>query len=131
MKQYLVKEKIEIIHVKTQTLTKSKWNYNKLLDYFKETERKEIFNQVSLEISNYPELAAEITSPGFVQKIDWIDLAWKNEFPLPYFQQIRKYYPRIQKYIVSSVKYSYLDFHFDMSGASVWFYLITGKKYYV
>lgn len=108
--------KIAVIDVVKETC--SHWSFKKLIDYFESSNRKKIYNQVSLEVSQLP-IMNEISRPKFVEEIDWITN----------MQTVRKtILPQIQCYFISSVKHCYMDFHIDMSGTSVWYHVVFGIK---
>jgi F-box/leucine-rich repeat protein 10/11 len=91
----------------------------------------QVVNQVSYEFSR-TELAQYITSPQLVRDIDWIDIVW----PQRYRKQrtatdeniITNYYPAIQYYCLTSGAGSYMDFHVDFGGTSVWYHIVAGQK---
>nr|XP_039266845.1 lysine-specific demethylase 2B-like [Styela clava] len=99
--------------------------------YFEGTERKRIYNVISLEFSQ-TRLGPLVKRPAVVDKIDWIDLAWPPHLKYEQSEQTNKMaqmkYPKVQKYCLMSVNGCYTDFHVDFGGTSVWYHVLKGEK---
>lgn len=80
-----------------------------------------ILNMISLEFSG-TSLAAEVNSPDFVNRIDWVRCIWPME------RMSRGDYPHVQKYCLAGMAGSYTDFHVDFGGTSVWYHILRGAK---
>ncbi|KAL3945395.1 MAG: hypothetical protein SGBAC_000528 [Bacillariaceae sp.] len=90
----------------------------------KASQRPRVLNQISLEFSNTP-LRQRISSPQFVQDLDWIDQAWPGRKCVKTQTRI---YPRVQYYCLTSAAGCYTDFHVDFGGTSVWYHVLSGSK---
>ncbi|MEN2495766.1 MAG: Lysine-specific demethylase 2A [Marteilia pararefringens] len=92
---------------------------------------RNIYNLISLEISG-TRIQSEIEPPRFVRDLDWSELAWpasKRHVQFDANGNVLQFdYPKTQRYILASVAGCYTDFHIDMNGSSVWYYLHTGSK---
>jgi hypothetical protein len=120
-KDVTIKE-FEVIDVSKEAAREMK--YKNLVRYFQSRNRLQILNQVNYEFS-HTKLANHFKRPKFVDDVDWIDHAWGEKTDE---EKKNTLYPRIQNYILTSSKGSYMDFHIDMSGSSVWYHVILGKK---
>lgn len=99
--------------------------------YWNTEPREEILNGISLEFSK-TKLDLQVTSPRVVRQIDWIDKAWPR-----HLKELQKdssnalndmMYPKVQKFVIMSPGGSFMDFHIDFGGTSVWYYLLRGHK---
>lgn len=64
---------LDVMNVKTQradTMIMKDW-----CTYYKNPQRKELLNVISLEFS-HTKLAQYVDSPSVVKEIDWVNLAW-------------------------------------------------------
>jgi len=99
--------------------------------YWNSDPREEILNGISLEYSK-TKLDSQITAPTIVRKIDWVEKAWPKH--LKELQEDSSnsiedmMYPKVQKFVIMSVANSYMDFHLDFGGTSVWYYVLRGQK---
>lgn len=89
---------VDVIDVVSQTETIG-WTLKKWADYFDTIERDRIRNVISLEISE-SKLSEQITRPGIVRELDWMDQMWPDEEPE---------YPKVQLYCLMGTKDSYTD----------------------
>ena len=81
-----------------------------------------IYNQVSFrDKQKCKDLMSMMSAPIFVKEIDWIRTICLSE-------KHDKEYTRINHYLLTSVKESFMDFHIDMNGSSIWYNIIVGKK---
>ncbi|RWS27762.1 Histone lysine demethylase PHF8-like protein, partial [Leptotrombidium deliense] len=71
----------------------------------------------SLEISR-TELSNMVRVPRVVNNMCWISSCW----PQSHFK------PELLKYCVISMERSYLDFHIDYGGSSMWYHVFKGQK---
>jgi hypothetical protein len=94
------------------------WPYKKLITYFEDQNKNRLYNQVSLETSFLP-INNKIVRPKFVEEIDWITNVMMDKMDL---------FPRIQRYIITSVEGCYMDYHVDLSGTSVWYHVVIRIK---
>lgn len=108
---------VDVIDVVSQTETTG-WTLKKWADYFDTTDRDRIRNVISLEISE-SKLSEQITRPGIVRQLDWMDQMWPDEEPE---------YPKVQLYCLMGTKDSYTDFHIDFGGSSVFYHVLRGSK---
>lgn len=101
--------------------------------YYSNTDpNKQILNLISLEISG-TRLDDYVEGPEFVSSgLDWSELAWPADARDVTFDACHNVvdfnYPKVQKYVLASVKGSYTDFHIDFCGSSVWYHIVKGKK---
>uniref|UniRef100_H2Y539 [histone H3]-dimethyl-L-lysine(36) demethylase n=1 Tax=Ciona savignyi TaxID=51511 RepID=H2Y539_CIOSA len=99
--------------------------------YFQGTERKYIYNVISLEFSQ-SKLESLIQRPKVVDELDWIDLVWPQHLKHTQVEQTNRIhhmkYPKVQKYCLMSVADCYTDFHIDFGGTSVWYHILKGGK---
>jgi len=111
---------------KTQSMTMQQW-----YQFWVTFPRKQILNGISLEFS-LTKMDPHIVPPRIVRQIDWIEKAWPR-----HLKQMQKdftnnledmMYPKVQKFMIMSVASSYMDFHLDFGGTSVWYYLLRGMK---
>jgi len=99
--------------------------------YWNTEPREDVFNGISLEFSK-TRLDPQVTSPRIVRQIDWIDKAWPRH--LKELQEESSnmlhdmMYPKVQKFVIMSPVGSYMDFHIDFGGTSVWYYVLRGHK---
>ncbi|XP_023336351.1 jmjC domain-containing histone demethylation protein 1 [Eurytemora carolleeae] len=111
---------------KTKSMTMRQW-----CSFWITFPRKQILNGISLEFS-LTKLDAQIISPKIVRQIDWTEKAWPRhlkEMQKEYTNNLDEMmYPKVQKFVIMSVASSYMDFHIDFGGTSVWYYLLRGLK---
>ena len=99
--------------------------------YWMQDPREETLNGISLEFSK-TKLEHQVTAPTIVRKIDWVEKAWPRH--LKEMQEDAgnniedMMYPKVQKFVIMSVANSYMDFHLDFGGTSVWYYVLRGHK---
>jgi len=110
----------------TKSMTMREW-----CQYWIVFPRKKILNGISLEFS-LTKLDQHIIPPKIVRQIDWIEKAWPchlKEMQKDYTNKLEDMlYPKVQKFVIMSVANSYMDFHLDFGGTSVWYYLLKGFK---
>lgn len=111
---------VEVIDVKKEVAYN--WKLEQLANYFVKRNHSEIYNQVSLEFSK-TKLIDFVCAPGFVKENDLINTAWSGNK--------QNGYPKIQHYCLTSLKGSYMDFHIDMCGSSVWYNVVIGCKQFI
>lgn len=81
------------------------------------SERKEILNCISLEISE-TSLSHRILAPRFItEHLSWVDM-WPKV----------SHKPKVSKYLLMSEKDAFTDFHIDFGGTSVWYHVHKGRK---
>jgi len=111
---------------KSQSMCMKDWT-----KYWNSDPREETLNGISLEYSK-TKLDAQVTSPTIVRKIDWIEKAWPKhlkELQEDTSNSIKDMmYPKVQKFVIMSVANSFVDFHLDFGGTSVWYYVLRGQK---
>lgn len=95
----------------------TKYDMNGIMDL-------QILNQVSYEFSR-SKLNEYVRSPQFVREIDWIDIVWPNNFR---HDENAGNYPAVQYYCLTSCAGSYMDYHIDFGGSSVWYHIVSGRK---
>ena len=119
-------EVLDVKTQKTQSMCMKDW-----CRYWKSDPREETLNGISLEFSK-TKLDNQVTAPNIVRKLDWIDKAWPKH--LKELQEDggsnikHMMYPKVQKFVVMSVANSFMDFHLDFGGTSVWYYVLRGCK---
>jgi hypothetical protein len=90
-----------VIDVSTQSELTPQWNLEDWARYYNSTDRKKLYNVISLEVSK-TKLAEHVASPKTVRDIDWIDNVWPKDLPE---------WPKVQLYCLMSVAGAYTDFH--------------------
>jgi len=99
--------------------------------YWNTEPREEILNGISLEFSK-TRLDQQVTAPRVVRQVDWVEKAWPRhlkELQEESGNSIEEMmYPKVQKFVMMSVANTFLDFHVDFSGTSVWYYVHRGHK---
>ena len=99
--------------------------------YWNTEPREEILNGISLEFSK-TRLDQQVTAPRLVRQVDWVEKAWPRhlkELQEESGNSIEEMmYPKVQKFVMMSVANTFLDFHVDFSGTSVWYYVHRGHK---
>ena len=120
---------VDVVDSKTQkchSMCMKEWSR-----YWSSEPREQTLNGISLEFSK-TKLDTQVTSPTVVRRIDWIEKAWPKH--LKELQEDSSnniddmMYPKVQKFVVMSVANSYMDFHLDFGGTSVWYYVLRGCK---
>eukprot|EP00088_Acartia_fossae_P065207 TRINITY_DN8037_c0_g1_i4.p1 TRINITY_DN8037_c0_g1~~TRINITY_DN8037_c0_g1_i4.p1 ORF type:complete len:643 (+),score=120.25 TRINITY_DN8037_c0_g1_i4:74-2002(+) len=110
----------------TKSMTMREW-----CQYWIVFPRKRILNGISLEFS-LTKLDQHIVPPKIVRQIDWTEKAWPchlKEMQKDYTNKLEDMmYPKVQKFVIMSVANSFMDFHLDFGGTSVWYYLLKGFK---
>ena len=126
-------------HLIEQRLELEGWNFEDMVNYFEDDDRKyippspsrstkarrhlrRVLNQISLEFSATP-LAAFVKSPQFVRDVDWIEHMWNTAR--------KEERPRVQYYCLTSTSGCFTDFHVDFGGTSVWYHVLSGKKVFL
>lgn len=117
------KKKLPVMDVMSQN-NLNNWNMLNWLNYFNSLDRKQIFNVISLEISS-TNLSNFIKLPKIVKNLD-IVLKLKNLNK--YDKKLNLKIPKIQKYLLMSVKNCFTDFHIDFGGTSVYYSIVKGRK---
>ena len=84
----------------------------------------QILNQVSFEFSS-SNLSQYVKSPQFVRELDWIDIVWPSYLR---YDTNSGHYPAVQYYCLTSCAGSYMDYHIDFGGSSVWYHIVSGRK---
>ena len=119
-------EVLDVMTQKTQSMCMKDW-----CRYWSSEPREETLNGLSLEFSK-TKLDQQVTAPTIVRKIDWIEKAWPK-----HLKELQEdsgnnisdmMYPKVQKFVIMSVANSYVDFHLDFGGTSVWYYVLRGHK---
>ena len=117
---------VDVVTQKTKAMCMKDW-----CRYWVSEPREEILNGVSLEYSK-TRLDQQVTAPKIVRQIDWIEKAWPRhlkELQEDSSSNIQDMlYPKVQKYVIMSVANSFMDFHVDFGGTSVWYYVAKGFK---
>ena len=119
-------EVLDTLTQKTKTMCMREW-----CRYWEQEPREEILNGISLEFSK-TRLDLQVTAPRIVRQIDWIDKAWPRH--LKEMQEEASHnlkdmmYPKVQKFVIMSTANSYIDFHVDFGGTSVWYHVLRGHK---
>lgn len=117
---------LDTITQKTKSMTMREW-----CQFWITFPRNQILNGISLEFS-LTKLDQYIIPPKIVRQIDWIEKAWPRhlkETQKNYTNNIDEMmYPKVQKFLIMSVASSYMDFHVDFGGTSVWYYVLRGLK---
>jgi F-box and leucine-rich repeat protein 10/11 len=81
-----------------------------------------VYNQFSYEFS-HTKLSEYISSPQLVKDLDRIDQAWPNKWK---HNKLR--YPIVQYDLITSANGSFMNFHINFGGTSVWYHIISGRK---
>ena len=81
---------------------------------------KRVLNVVSLSLADTP-LEKALDVPSIVQQSDLVRNAWPAEC-LPR--------PKAELYALMSPASCYTDWHVDFGGSSVWYHIISGKKFF-
>ncbi len=119
---------IDVMDVTTQkalTMSMKDW-----CEYFEGTEhckRTRLLNVISLEFS-HTKLENYVEAPLVARQLDWIEQAWPVHLRKQQNESTnlldKMKYPKVQKYVLMSVKDCYTDFHVDMGGTSVWYHIL-------
>lgn len=120
---------VPVMNVMTQDNLK-KWNFNQWSDYFKSQERNQIMNVISLEVSSTG-LGPKIKIPKIVKDMDIVTGLFKNEALSLDLKHEGVDSPKVQKYILMSVKGCLTDFHIDFAATSVYYSPILGHKKFI
>ncbi|GMM28571.1 [Histone H3]-lysine-36 demethylase [Martiniozyma asiatica (nom. inval.)] len=112
-------KKVPVMDVMTQN--NNNWTMEKWCDYFMDSQKKKINNVISLEISD-TQIGTEIQLPKIVKELDFINHLNADFGIVP---------PKIQKYILMSVKNCFTDFHIDFAATSVYYSPILGHKQFI
>jgi len=111
---------------KTKTMCMREW-----CRYWEQEPREEILNGISLEFSK-TRLDLQVTAPRIVRQMDWIDKAWPRhlkELQAEASNNLKDMlYPKVQKFVIMSTANSFIDFHVDFGGTSVWYHVLRGHK---
>ncbi|KAI3657192.1 hypothetical protein MP638_007469 [Amoeboaphelidium occidentale] len=110
---------VEIMDVHTQEPLVG-WKMNDWADYFHSTEKQKLLNVISLEVSD-TEFGQSIQRPAIVRELDWVDKYWPKDLEGK---------PKVQKYCLMSPAGCWTDFHVDFGGTSVYYHLLSGKKFF-
>lgn len=118
-------EKVRIIDVETQKEL-LQYNINDYFSFLIDQSNENILeklklNMISLEFSHTC-LSNYIQTPLFVNYLDLVILSWPIHNFNPFI------YPRVQKYCLVGTAGAFTDFHVDISGSSVWYHIVKGKK---
>merc|ERR1719414_289714 len=120
---------VEVLDTRTQ---KTRWMcMREWCRYWEQEPREDILNGISLEFSK-TRLDNQVTAPRIVRQIDWIEKAWPRH--LKELQEDStnnmKYmmYPKVQKFVIMSTANSFIDFHLDFGGTSIWYHVLRGHK---
>ncbi|PRP79815.1 histone lysine demethylase PHF8-like [Planoprotostelium fungivorum] len=116
---------LDVIEVSTQSEVMPQWNLERWATYYRQINRKEIYNVISLEFSGTP-LQEKVVAPQVVRDIDWIDNVWPSGR-----RGDTDKWPKVQRYCLMSVGGSYTDFHVDFGGSSVWYHVLRGQKIFL
>ncbi|XP_076818883.1 lysine-specific demethylase 2A-like [Clavelina lepadiformis] len=120
---------VDVMECKTQRALEM--SMREFENYFEGSERKYIYNVISLEFSQ-SKLASLVKRPKVVDCLDWIDLVWPQHLKHIQTEQTNNLnnmkYPKVQKYCLMSVAGCYTDFHIDFGGTSVWYHILKGGK---
>lgn len=120
---------LDVMDVTTQTdseMTMKEW-----CNYWEKTPRDRILNVISLEFS-HTKFENLVEPPTVVKQADWVNWVWPKFLKESQVESTNAIsdmkYPKVQKYILMSVKGCYTDFHIDFGGTSVWYHIIKGHK---
>ena len=120
---------LDVMDVTTQTdseMTMKEW-----CNYWEKTPRDRILNVISLEFS-HTKFETLVEPPKVVRQTDWVNWVWPKFLKESQVESTNAIsdmkYPKVQKYILMSVKGCYTDFHIDFGGTSVWYHIIKGHK---
>lgn len=120
---------LDVMDVTTQTdseMTMKEW-----CNYWEKTPRDRILNVISLEFS-HTKFETLVEPPTVVRHTDWVNWVWPKFLKESQVESTNAIsdmkYPKVQKYILMSVKGCYTDFHIDFGGTSVWYHIIKGHK---
>jgi F-box/leucine-rich repeat protein 10/11 len=125
------KRQIDVIDSNTQkgfTMSMKDW-----CEYYEDPMKREnrLYNVISLEFS-HTKLENYVEAPLVVRQLDWIETAWPQHLRQQQSESTnlisKMQYPKVQKYVLMSVKNCYTDFHIDMGGTSVWYHILKGEK---
>merc|ERR1719209_2464720 len=90
---------------KTKTMCMREW-----CRYWEQEPREEILNGISLEFSKArPRHLKELQAEASNNLKDML-------------------YPKVQKFVIMSTANSFIDFHVDFGGTSVWYHVLRGHK---
>lgn len=123
------KVKVPVMDIMTQN-NSTNWDMKKWCEYFASFNHDKIRNVISLEISK-TELGEEIEIPKIVKELDIINKMFNNEKFIRILEENNISQPKVQKYILMSVKNCYTDFHIDFAGTSVYYSLLSGNKQFI
>lgn len=120
---------VPVMNVMTQDNLK-KWDFNQWNRYFKSPIKDQIMNVISLEVSS-TDLGSLIELPKIVKELDIVT----NLFTDPELANLLLKggfeSPKVQKYILMSVKGCLTDFHIDFAATSVYYSPILGHKKFI
>ncbi|CAG0908158.1 unnamed protein product, partial [Cyprideis torosa] len=120
---------VDVMDVNTQKNTEMSM---KQWQRYWESERKDkLLNVISLEFS-HTKLEHHVQAPEVVRQMDWVECAWPPHLKEMQTEATNKLdemmYPKVQKYVLMSVKGCFTDFHIDFGGTSVWYHIVWGRK---
>uniref|UniRef100_A0A7R9JX08 [histone H3]-dimethyl-L-lysine(36) demethylase n=1 Tax=Timema genevievae TaxID=629358 RepID=A0A7R9JX08_TIMGE len=120
---------IDVVDVTTQkNIEMSMKDWQK---YYESTSKDRLLNVISLEFS-HTKLENYVQTPKVVRLLDWVDCVWPRHFKEAQIEATNVVdemkYPKVQKYVLMSVKGCYTDFHIDFGGTSVWYHILRGSK---
>ncbi|CAG0879254.1 unnamed protein product [Darwinula stevensoni] len=99
--------------------------------YWENPNKDKLLNVISLEFS-HTRLEHYVEAPLVVRQIDWVDNVWPQHLKELQTESTNvledMMYPKVQKYVLMSVKGCYTDFHIDFGGTSVWYHVLKGRK---
>ncbi|CAI5454723.1 unnamed protein product [Caenorhabditis angaria] len=112
--------KVDVIDVYKQTLSSMK--IGTFAKHFtKQEHRKQLYNIISLEVSNLSSLGNLIEPPELVRKLSLVEKLWSSG-------KMDESRPCVQKYVLLSMKGSFTSFHIDFGGSSVYYHIVKGRK---
>ncbi|KAJ8888157.1 hypothetical protein PR048_007644 [Dryococelus australis] len=120
---------IDVVDVNSQKnleMTMKEWQ-----KYYECPDKDKLLNVISLEFS-HTKLEHYVQTPAMVRNLDWVDCVWPRLYKESQTESTNAVddmmYPKVQKYVLMSVKGCYTDFHIDFGGTSVWYHILKGQK---
>ena len=100
------------------------WTMGDWARYFAHPEQRGSVLNLIFEFSGTA-LQRFVRSPKVVRDLDWMDTIW------PADRRRRGFFPRVQLYCIMSSIGSWMDFHIDFGGSSVWYHVLRGEKHFL
>lgn len=121
--------KVPVMDTMTQNNSRN-WDMLKWCNYFSSETHDKIRNVISLEISQ-TKLGSQINVPRVVENIDIIRELYNDPKFAKLLLENEIDPPKVQKYILMSVRNCFTDFHIDFAGTSVYYSLVKGHKQFI